>query len=64
MVTRLISTLSTTNAAGVSQRVKRRLRWYDRPFAVIDNPILETKVKENLLESQRELPNARNCVPN
>ena len=37
------------NAAGVSHRMKHRLRWYGRPFEVLENPLLETKIKENLL---------------
>ena len=51
------------NAAGVSQRVKHRLRWYGQPFAMIDNPILETKVKENLLGRKESYPMPRAQYP-
>ncbi|MCB0596969.1 MAG: polyphosphate polymerase domain-containing protein [Lewinellaceae bacterium] len=44
------------NAAGVSQRVKHRLRWYGRPFEVINDPVLETKVKDNLLGRKESFP--------
>lgn len=44
------------NTAGVSQRVKHRLRWYGRPFEVINGPALETKVKENLLGRKESFP--------
>lgn len=44
------------NTAGVSQRVKHRLRWYGRPFEVINDPILETKVKDNLLGRKENYP--------
>ena len=44
------------NAAGISRRVKHRLRWYGQPFEVMNNPILETKVKENLLGRKESFP--------
>ena len=44
------------NAAGISQRVKHRLRWYGQPFEDMNNPVLETKVKENLLGRKESFP--------
>jgi len=44
------------NAAGISHRVKHRLRWYGQPFELMDNPVLETKVKENLLGRKESFP--------
>ncbi len=37
------------NLSGVSDRSKYRLRWYGEDFDDISNPILEEKVKSNLL---------------
>lgn len=37
------------NLSGVSNRSKFRLRWYGDNFTIIENPILEEKVKVNLL---------------
>ena len=49
------------NAAGVSRRVKHRLRWYGLPFGTIHDPILETKVKENLLGRKDSLSLPAGC---
>jgi hypothetical protein len=35
------------NVAGISQRVKHRMRWYGRPFYHVDQPVLEAKIKHN-----------------
>jgi len=37
------------NLSGVSNRSKFRMRWYGKDFNKISNPILEEKVKANLL---------------
>jgi len=37
------------NLSGVSNRSKYRMRWYGENFQIILNPILEEKVKSNLL---------------
>lgn len=37
------------NLSGVSNRSKYRLRWYGKNYQIIPNPILEEKVKTNLL---------------
>ena len=37
------------NLSGVSNRSKYRLRWYGENYQIIPNPILEEKVKTNLL---------------
>ena len=44
------------NAAGVSLRVKHRLRWYGQPFEAVNDPILETKIKDNLLGRKESFP--------
>jgi len=37
------------NLAGVSNRLKVRLRWYGELFGSIEEPVLELKIKRNLL---------------
>lgn len=37
------------NLSGVSNRSKYRMRWYGKDYTMISNPILEQKVKANLL---------------
>lgn len=37
------------NVAGVSQRLKIRIRWYGNTFGMIKNPFLELKIKNNEL---------------
>lgn len=37
------------NVNGVSQRRKYRLRWYGRPFGQIAAPVLEIKIKDNMM---------------
>jgi hypothetical protein len=41
---------------GTSQRVKVRIRWYDRLFGIIEKPVLELKVKDNQLGSKISYP--------
>ena len=41
------------NLSGVSDRSKYRLRWYGKDYNMIHNPILEEKVKHNLLGFKR-----------
>lgn len=36
------------NINGIERRLKVRIRWYDRMFGFIDNPVLELKLKNNL----------------
>jgi SPX domain protein involved in polyphosphate accumulation len=46
------------NIAGMSDRVKQRIRWYGERLDQISNPVLEIKIKENELGYKRfaELP--------
>lgn len=44
------------NVAGAPQRVKHRLRWYGRPFGQLKDPVLETKIKDNMLGWKRSQP--------
>ncbi|NBC07787.1 MAG: VTC domain-containing protein [Bacteroidetes bacterium] len=37
------------NVVGAPQRLKYRLRWYGRPFAALSNPVLEVKIKDNMV---------------
>ncbi|MES9902112.1 MAG: polyphosphate polymerase domain-containing protein [Sedimenticola sp.] len=37
------------NIDGISDRVKTRIRWYGEKFNRIKNPVLEFKIKENML---------------
>ncbi len=42
------------NLAGLSGRQKLRLRWYGPLSKTIDNPMLELKIKENLLGAKKQ----------
>lgn len=44
------------NVVGAPQRLKYRLRWYGRPFEQIQSPVLEIKIKDNMVGSKRSLP--------
>ena len=44
------------NKCGTSQRMKVRIRWYNDFFPNISNPILEFKVKNNLLGTKFSYP--------
>jgi hypothetical protein len=44
------------NVVGAPQRLKYRLRWYGRPFERIQSPVLEIKIKDNMVGSKRSLP--------
>jgi len=35
------------NLEGVSQRIKIRVRWYGKTFGIVENPVLELKIKNN-----------------
>lgn len=37
------------NTAGISERKKFRLRWYGQKIEVLENPVFEIKIKQNLL---------------
>ena len=43
------------NLIGVGNRVKYRIRWYGESLTQIDNPILEKKIKKNLLGTKEYL---------
>jgi len=43
------------NTAGVAQRLKHRIRWYGRPYEVIQSPVLEIKIKDNQLGSKQSI---------
>jgi len=40
------------NVQGISQRVKYRIRWYGEEMSSIKNPIIEKKIKSNMLGSK------------
>lgn len=44
------------NVTGTPQRLKYRLRWYGAHFGQVANPVLEIKVKDNLLGWKKHLP--------
>lgn len=44
------------NLAGISQRLKVRIRWYGDMFGTINKPVLELKIKNNLLGSKLSFP--------
>lgn len=44
------------NVVGAPQRVKHRLRWYGRPFDSLKSPVLETKIKNNMLGWKKSHP--------
>ena len=54
------------NLAGISQRVKHRIRWYGKDISVAKNPQLEKKIKINQLgkKEYKKLPDFRLMVPN
>lgn len=37
------------NVVGAPQRLKYRLRWYGRPFNLLPKPVLEVKIKDNMV---------------
>jgi len=43
------------NLSGVSDRSKYRLRWYGDHYQIIDKPILEEKIKHNLLGYKKNI---------
>ncbi len=44
------------NVTGAPKRLKYRLRWYGEHFGEITDPVLEVKVKDNLLGWKKHLP--------
>ncbi len=44
------------NLAGISQRIKIRIRWYGKVFGIIKNPVLELKIKNNELGKKLSFP--------
>ena len=46
----------TENLAGVSQRLKIRIRWYGEMFAELKKPVLELKIKNNELGRKLSFP--------
>ncbi|MCF7835515.1 MAG: VTC domain-containing protein [Candidatus Marinimicrobia bacterium] len=44
------------NLAGIGNRIKTRIRWYGDGFEKVNNPVLEIKIKENLLGSKLRYP--------
>ena len=44
------------NQSGIANRQKHRVRWYGEFMQIIQNPILETKVKENFLGYKKSQP--------
>jgi len=44
------------NIAGISKRVKLRVRWYGDFFGLVKKPVLEYKLKNNLAGSKRHYP--------
>ncbi len=43
------------NQAGISNRVKYRIRWYGEDVRIAQNPILEKKIKTNLLGTKERV---------
>jgi len=41
------------NVAGHAQRIKVRIRWYGNTFGLIENPILEFKIKDGFLGKKK-----------
>lgn len=46
----------TENLAGNAKRIKIRIRWYGKLFGLLENPILELKIKENELGKKLSFP--------
>ena len=44
------------NSAGNNEKVKFRIRWYGKLFGLIDNPVLEVKIKVNLFGYKLRFP--------
>lgn len=44
------------NVTGTPQRLKYRLRWYGGDFSAIRNPVLEVKIKDNLVGWKKHYP--------
>jgi len=44
------------NEAGVAKRIKVRIRWYGDGFGIANSPVLEFKIKENMLGSKVSYP--------
>ena len=44
------------NVTGTPQRLKYRLRWYGDDFSSIRNPVLEVKIKDNLVGWKQHYP--------
>lgn len=44
------------NSAGISNRSKNRIRWYGNLLGFISSPILEIKIKENMLGKKIRFP--------
>lgn len=44
------------NVSGTPQRLKYRMRWYGDDFSSIFNPVLEVKVKDNLVGWKKHYP--------
>lgn len=44
------------NVAGISKRLKVRIRWYGNLFGFIENPVLELKIKTGFLGSKLRFP--------
>lgn len=44
------------NVSGVADRKKIRIRWYEETFGMIENPILEVKVKQGLVGNKLSYP--------
>ncbi len=51
------------NESGVAQRKKYRVRWYGPFLQVMQAPVLEVKIKENLLGYKESFPMENTCLP-
>lgn len=50
------------NIAGVSKRIKVRIRWYGNSWGVNENPKLELKIKNNMLGAKISFPLKDFCI--
>lgn len=50
------------NLVGISDRLKVRIRWYGELFGLIENPVLELKIKRGFLGGKLRFPLASFCL--